>query len=67
MDNHMYLVKDKDLVKSMVEKAKAPEHNIKTSSLEFDEVYYKDDDDEYKTIHLNQSIEDIKSDLKKIF
>jgi hypothetical protein len=67
MDNHMYLVKDKDLVKSMVEKAKAPEHKIKTSLLEFDEVknYYKDDEDKYKTIHVNQSIEDIKSDLKK--
>jgi len=67
MDNHMYLVKDKDLVKSMVEKAKAPEHKIKTSLLELDEVknYYKDDEDKYKTIHLNQSIEDIKSDLKK--
>jgi hypothetical protein len=38
MDNHMYLVKDKDLVKSMVEKAKAPEHKIKTSILEFDEL-----------------------------
>jgi len=67
MDNHMYLVKDKDLVKSMVEKAKAPEHKIKTSLLELDEVknYYKDDEDKYKSIHLNQSIEDIKSDIKK--
>ena len=47
MDNHMYLVKNKDLVKSMVEKAKAPEHKIKTSLLELDEVknYYKDDED----------------------
>jgi hypothetical protein len=63
----MYLVKDKDLVKSMVEKAKAPEHKIKTSLLELDEVknYYKDDEDKYKSIHLNQSIEDIKSDIKK--
>jgi hypothetical protein len=31
MDNQMYLVKDKDLAKSMVEKAKAPEHKIKIS------------------------------------
>ena len=38
MNNHMYLVKDKDYVKSMVEKAKAPEHKIHTSSLELDEV-----------------------------
>ena len=30
MNNHMYLIKDKDLVKSMVEKAKAPEHKINT-------------------------------------
>jgi hypothetical protein len=47
----MYLVKDKDLVKSMIEKAKAPEHKIKTSLLEFDEVkhYYKDEDDKYKS------------------
>ncbi len=66
MDNHMYLVKDKALVKSMVEKAKAPEHKIKASLLELDEVknYYKDDDDKYKTIHLNKSIEAIKSDIK---
>ncbi len=44
MDNHMYLVKDKDLVKSLVANVKAPEHKIKTSLLEFDEVknYYKD-------------------------
>ena len=28
MNNHMYLVKDKDLIKSMVEKAKAPEHKF---------------------------------------
>ncbi len=28
MDNRMYLVKDPKLVKSMVEKAKAPEHKI---------------------------------------
>ena len=34
MNNHMYLVKDKDQVKSMVEKAKAPEHKIITLSLE---------------------------------
>ena len=26
MNNYMYLVKDNDLVKSMIEKAKAPEH-----------------------------------------
>ncbi len=31
MNNHMYLVKTPDLVKSMVEKAKAPEHEIKSS------------------------------------
>jgi len=67
MDNHMYLVKNTKLVKSMVEKAKAPEHKIKTSMLEFDEVKncYKDEDDQYKTIHLNPSIENIKNDLKK--
>jgi hypothetical protein len=38
MDNHMYLVKIKDLVESMAEKAKAPEHKIKTSMIEYDEV-----------------------------
>ncbi len=50
MDNNMYLVKDKALVRSMVENAKAPEHKIKTSLLEFDELrnYYKDDDDNIK-------------------
>ena len=30
MNNHMYLVKDPKLVKSMVEKAKSPEHKIKS-------------------------------------
>ncbi len=44
----MYLVKDKALVKSMVEKAMAPEHKIKTSLLEFDEVKNNDDDDDDK-------------------
>ncbi len=36
MNNHMYLVKRPELVKSMVEKAKAPEH--KTLLLEYDEL-----------------------------
>ena len=67
MNNHMYLVKDQELVKSMVEKAKAPEHKIKTSLLEYDEVknYYKDDNDNYKPIYLNVNMEDIKSNIKK--
>ncbi len=38
MNNHMYLIKDNDLIKSMVEKAKAPEHKIHSSMLETDEV-----------------------------
>ena len=47
MNNHMYLVKDKSLVKSMVEKAKDPEHKFNTSLSENDEVknYYKDKED----------------------
>jgi hypothetical protein len=69
MNNHMYLVKDPKLVKSMIEKAKAPEHKIKTSLLEYDEVknYYKDENDNYKPIYLNVSMEDIKNDVKKYF
>ena len=38
MNNHMYLVKDKNLIKSMVEKAKAPEHKIHSSMLELDDI-----------------------------
>jgi hypothetical protein len=57
MNNNMYLVKNPDLVKSMVEKAKAPEHKTKTSLLGYDEVknYYKDENDNYKPIYLNVS------------
>jgi hypothetical protein len=67
MNNHMYLVKDKDLVKSMVEKAKAPKHKINTSLLELDEVknYYINADGKYKTIHLNETVETIKSNMIK--
>ncbi len=35
MNNHMYLVEDTFLVLSMVGKARAPEHNIKTSLLQY--------------------------------
>ncbi len=67
MNNHMYLVKDKDLIKSMVEKAKAPEHKINTSLLELDEVknYYTNADGTYKTIYLNETVETIKSNMIK--
>ena len=67
MNNHMYLVKDPELVKSMVEKAKAPEHKIKTSLLEYDELknYYKDDNDNYKPIYLNITMENVKNNMKK--
>jgi hypothetical protein len=34
MNNPIYLVKDSELMKPMVEKAMAPEHKIKTSLLE---------------------------------
>ena len=37
MNNHMYLIKDEKLVKSLVEKAKAPEHKINTSLLELED------------------------------
>jgi hypothetical protein len=48
----MYLVKDAELVRSMRERAKAPEHKIKTSLLEFDELknYYMDENNNYKQI-----------------
>ncbi len=61
INNHMYLVKDKDQVKSMVEKAKAPEHKIITSSLELDEVvnHYLD-----KEIYFNETMENVKANLK---
>ena len=58
----MYLVKDKDLIKSMVEKAKAPEHKIKTSMLEVDEVINHFND---KKIYVNKSIDSIKANLAK--
>ncbi len=69
MNNHMYLVKDPELVKSMVEKAKSPEHKIKSSLLEYDEVKncYKDENDNYKPIYLNVSMKDIKTNMKKYF
>ncbi len=53
MNNHMYLVQDPEIVKSMVEKAKAPEHKIKTPLLEHDEVktYYQDENDNYELIY----------------
>ncbi len=38
MNNHMYLIKDKELIKSMVEKSKSPEHKINTSLLEPEEI-----------------------------
>jgi hypothetical protein len=51
MNNHMYLVKDKFLVSSMVGQAK--EDKIETSLLDYDKIknYYKDEDDKYKTIY----------------
>ena len=67
MNNHMYLVKDKKLVKSMVEKAKDPEHKFNTSLLENDEVknYYKDDEDKYKIIYVNETMDNIKNNIGK--
>ncbi len=54
-------------MKPMVEKAMAPEHKIKTSLLEQDEVknYYKDDNDKYKPIFINETIGNIKAKIKK--
>jgi hypothetical protein len=53
MNNHVYLVKDTFLVISMVGKAKGPEHKIKTSLYENDELkdYYK-----MRTIKIRPSI-----------
>ena len=58
MNNHMYLVKNKKMVKSMVEKAKSIDHNINTSLFENDEVvnHYND-----KQIYTNKSIKNIKN------
>jgi hypothetical protein len=65
MNNHLYLVKDKFLVLSMVGKAK--EHKIETSLLEYDEIknYYEDEDDKYKTIYLNETMDNVKVNLPK--
>ena len=67
MNNHLYLVKDKFLVLSMVGKAK--EHKIETSLLEYDEIknYYEDEDDKYKTIYLNETMDNVKVNLPKRF
>ena len=62
MNNHMYLIKDNDLVKSMVEKAKAPEHKIHSSMLETDEVVNHFND---KNIYINKSMESVKANLAK--
>ena len=64
MNNHMYLVKNKDLVKSMVEKAKDPEHKFNTSSLEFDEVVNHFNGTE---IYVNETMENVKANLKNRF
>ena len=58
----MYLVKDKTLVKSMVEKAKAPEHKFNTSLLELDEVINHFVD---KEIFLNETMENVKANIKE--
>jgi len=58
----MYLIKDNDLVKSMVEKAKAPEHKIHSSMLETDEVVNHFND---KHIYINKSMESVKANLAK--
>jgi 5-methylcytosine-specific restriction endonuclease McrA len=62
MNNHMYLVKDKDQVKSMVEKAKEPEHKHITSLLEHDKVVNHDYND--KEIYINETMENVKANLK---
>jgi hypothetical protein len=58
----MYLVKDKDQVKSMVEKAKEPEHKHITSLLEHDKVVNHDYND--KEIYINETMENVKANLK---
>jgi hypothetical protein len=67
MNNHMYLVKDQDLVKSMVRKAKAPENKTNTSLLECDEVKncFIDENDKYKTIYLNEDMKNIQANIDK--
>jgi hypothetical protein len=58
MNNHMYLVKNKKLIKSMVKKAKSIEHTMNTSLLEHDEIVNHFNG---KEIYVNQSIHDIKT------
>ena len=63
INNHMYLVKNKDAVKSLVEKAKTrPEHNFETSILEKDEVK---NHFEGKTIYTNKDIEFVFKTISK--
>jgi len=62
MNNHMYLIKDEKLVKSLVEKAKAPEHKINTSLLELEDIVNHFND---KKIYLNKSMESVKANLDK--
>ena len=63
MNNHMYLVKDKDAVKSLVEQAKTrPEHNFDTSILDKDEVV---NHFEGKNIYTNKDIEYVFKKISK--
>jgi hypothetical protein len=63
MNNHMYLVKDKDTVKSLVEQAKTrPEHNFDTSILDKDEVK---NHFEGKNIYTNKDIEYVFKKISK--
>ncbi len=52
-----------------VGKAKGAEHKIKTSLLEYDEIrhFYKDEDGKYKTIYLNETMENVKANLPTYF
>jgi hypothetical protein len=51
----------------VVGKAKAPENQINTSLLDCDEVknYFIDENDKYKTIYLNEDMENIKANIQK--
>ena len=61
MNNHMYLVKDKDKIKSMVESAKT-KHKFDTSMLEPDEIK---NNFEGKGIYENKTMEEVKAIMSK--
>ena len=62
MNNHMYLIKDKTLVKSLVERSKNIDHKFNTSMLEFEE---KANIFNELPIKVNKTIEEVKEYISR--